>query len=377
MNIIFLVFHGLSECSGISKKIHYQIKGLQASGHKVYLCTYMILKNGHRVRLMDQDIIADYGKGKYAAIKKRVCYDCIYQYAISHQIDFTYVRSFHNANPFTINLFKKLQKAGIKIVMEIPTYPYDLEYVGFPIITQICLKIDKLFRKQLCKHINAVVTFSNYDHIFNQRTIQISNGIDFEAVPLKTNLINRTKELHLIGVAEVHYWHGYDRLIHGIGEYYQRLHEVDVFFHIVGGVGPTEMYNSQHAPGFYELIEKYKIEKQIIFHGQLFGTDLDTLFDSCHFAIGSLARHRSHIDQIKTLKNREYAARGIPFLYSETDSDFDSKPYVLKVEANETPIPVEAVITFYKTLQYSSKEIRDSIKQLSWKEQMHTVTESI
>ncbi|MEG2480028.1 MAG: hypothetical protein RSA50_07120, partial [Mucinivorans sp.] len=43
----------------------------------------------------------------------------------------------------------------------------------------------------------------------------------------------------------------------------------------------------------------------------------DDLFEQADIAIGSLARHRSGITTIKTLKNREYAARGIPFIYSE------------------------------------------------------------
>ncbi len=37
------------------------------------------------------------------------------------------------------------------------------------------------------------------------------------------------------------------------------------------------------------------------------------------------------IFKIKTLKNREYAARGIPFIYSEIDDDFENMPYIIKV----------------------------------------------
>ena len=54
--------------------------------------------------------------------------------------------------------------------------------------------------------------------------------------------------------------------------------------------------------------------------------------------IGSLARHRSGIDKIKTLKNREYAARGIPFVYSETDDDFEHQPYILKAAPDDSPL---------------------------------------
>ena len=37
MKILFLVYHGFSEVSGISKKIHYQVKGLRENGHDVRL----------------------------------------------------------------------------------------------------------------------------------------------------------------------------------------------------------------------------------------------------------------------------------------------------------------------------------------------------
>ena len=82
-------------------------------------------------------------------------------------------------------------------------------------------------------------------------------------------------------------------------------------------------------------------------------------------------------EEIKTLKNREYAARGIPFIYSETDSDFDHKPYVLKAPADETPIDIQEIVKFYKHLSFSPQKIRDSIKDLSWENQMRIVINSV
>lgn len=377
MNIIYLLFHGLSPYSGISKKILYQIKGLEACGHCVSVCTYGLTDNKHRVRMINDEIIADYGTGKLAAAKKRVSYQCIYQYAIKHQAEFIYVRSFHNANPFTIHLFSRLRKANIKIAMEIPTYPYDNEYAGFPFTARLEIQVDKIFRKTLAKYVNAIVTFSDHNRIFGQRTIQISNGVDFNSTPLKKIVSKNNSVIHLIGVAEVHYWHGYDRLIDGLGKYYQNPTNTMVFFHIIGGVWKSEMYHSQHAPGFHELINKYQIEKYIIFHGQKMNEELDDLFNKADFAIGSLARHRSGIDKIKTLKNREYAARGIPFIYSETDEDFDNMPYILKVPADESPVDIHQIIRFYTALNISPRQIRDSIKNLSWKEQMKKVIKEL
>ena len=125
------------------------------------------------------------------------------------------------------------------------------------------------------------------------------------------------------------------------------------------------------------MITVNHLEPYIILHGKKHGDELDTIFDTCDFGIGSLGRHRVGIDKIKTLKNREYASRGIPFIYSETDSDFDSKPYVLKAPADESPIDIQKIIDFYKNNNMSPIEIRESIADLSWKNQMRHVIEEV
>lgn len=384
MKILFLVYHGFSEVSGISKKIHYQVKGLRENGHDVRLCYYGFAENGHRCRYVDNEVIKDYGKGKLSGLRQRISYNCIFDYCIREGIEFVYARCFQNANPWLIHLFKKLRIAGIHAVTEIPTYPYDAEFVGFPFLTRMNLKIDQLFRNKLSAQMDAIVTFSDAKEIFGQRTICISNGVDLDSIPLHQPLAisHQPSAIHLIGVAEVHYWHGYDRLIAGIGEYYSQQLTVnsqhpDVYFHIVGGVGPSEMYDSLHAPGFHELIEKYGIQDHVLFHGQLFGDNLTDVFNQCQFAIGSLARHRSGITNIKTLKNREYATRGIPFIYSEQDSDFDNQPYVLRAPADESPIDILSIIHFMDGFQMKPMEIRRTVINLSWKAQMKEVINKV
>ena len=119
------------------------------------------------------------------------------------------------------------------------------------------------------------------------------------------------------------------------------------------------------------------MERYVILYGKKHGLELDNIFDICDFGIGSLGRHRVGIDKIKTLKNREYAARGIPFIYSETDSDFDSKPYVLKAPADESPINIQDIIDFYKKNIMSPIDIRNSIAKLSWKHQMEQVIKEV
>ena len=380
MKILFLVYHGLSEYSGISKKIRYQVQGLQDNGHEVFLCTYDFDKDGDRVRKINDLIIENYGRGTFAAFRKRICYGSILKYIKEKQIECVYARSFHNANPWTIQLFSSIKAMNVLSVIEIPTYPYDQEYKGVGLNWKIELFVDKLFRHILSKQTNRLVTFTEDNYIFGQKTIKISNGINFDQIKIKNGsnyAIKNNQAIHLIGVADVHYWHGYDRLIEGLGLYYAQNPKRDVYFHIVGNIWDTLLYGCEQAQGFIPLMEKYKIEDKIIMHGSLYGDELDRIFDRCDFAIGSLGRHRSGIHSIKTLKNREYAARGFSFIYSETDSDFDSRAYILKASADESPIQINEMLEFIEKHSFHPKEIRESIKDLSWKEQMKKVIDEV
>ncbi len=377
MRILFLVYHGFSEYSGISKKIHYQVKGLRENGHDVRLCYYDFSPEGHRCRFVDGEVLKDYGKGMIAAVRQRIGYDSIYDYCKEQQIEFVYARCFQNATPWLVRFFKRLRKAGIHAVTEIPTYPYDQEFSHFEWKMRMELKIDQLFRNRLYKEMDAMVTFSDAKEIFGQRTINISNGVDFDSIPLhNSQLSTLNSQLHLIGVAEVHPWHAFDRVVAGIGEYYKCREESlecrDIFFHVVGGVHPHQMKEY-----FTPLIEKYQIQDKIIFHGTLFGDQLTEVFNMCQFAIGSLGRHRSGITVIKTLKNREYATRGIPFIYSEQDSDFDQQPYVIKAPADESPIDIQQIVDFVVRFTMKPEDIRKTVEHLQWKIQMEKVVDAV
>ena len=184
MRILFLTYHGFEEASGISKKMLAQIKGLRQNGHEVHVCYYDIASDGHRCRYIDDTVIKDYGKDSWAAIRQRMSFDCIYDYCIREHIEFVYARCFMNANPWLIRFFKRLKKAGIHAVTEIPTYPYDEEFKTLTFEQRLGLRIDQLFRHRLYKHMDALVTFSDAEEIFGQRTIRISNGVDFDSTPL-------------------------------------------------------------------------------------------------------------------------------------------------------------------------------------------------
>lgn len=370
MKALFLIFHGFDKANGISKKIHYQVKALKECGVDVRLCYYDITATGERRWMVDDEVIADFGTGTTAKVWKRIYYSPIADYARRENIDLVYIRSHHNANPFTLNLVKHLKRTGAKVVMEIPTYPYDQEYSSLSM--KFHLVIDRCFRRQLSRHLDGIVTFSNAETIFGGKTIRISNGIDFDAIPIKQGRHDTSHELHLIGVAEVHYWHGFDRLVNGLAEYYRTNPEYKVYFHIVGPLS-GERERKEILP----VIRDNHLEPYVILHGPLHSEKLNAQFEKADFAIGSLGRHRSGITYIKTLKNREYAARGLAFMYSENDEDFDSMPYVWKVPADESPIDIPRLIDFQRNQAMTPAEIRESVRPLSWKAQMQKVIDKV
>ena len=372
MKGLFIVFHGFAAHNGISKKIFYQCDALRRCGAELRLCSLEVGADGSHRRILDGETLENFGHGLRAKLKKRFSYRSVTDYIRREGVRFLYVRFDHNANPALIRWFAHLKKLGVRIVMEIPTFPYDPEYARASRKTKLVLSVDKCFRNALARQVDRIVTFSQYDTIFARPTIRISNGIDFAHIPLKTNVNDTSNTVHLLGVADIHFWHGFDRVVAGLADYYRRPHEKEVIFHIVGGGSRFTV------PELREQVREQGMEERVVLHGPLWGEALDRAFEEADLGIASLGRHRNGITHIKTLKNREYAARGIPFVYSENDSDFDAMPYVLKAPADESPIDIDALLHFLDGVDRDPAHIRASIEDtLSWDVQMRKVLDQI
>ena len=372
MKGLFVVFHGFSAHSGISKKIFAQCDALRRNGADIELCHIEIAPDGTQRRMVGGQAIRTFGKGLRAKLEKRVSLSDITRYIRHEGVEFLYIRHDHNASPVLIGWLRKVKKLGVRIALEIPTYPYDAEFAQSPAVRKLKLRIDRMFRCRMARYVDRIVTFSDDTEIFGRPTIRISNGIDFNSIPLRKQIRTMENELHLIGVAEIHFWHGFDRLIKGLKEYYAHNPGYKVYFHIVGN-----LFGEREKQEIEDPIQAYNLQDYVFMHGAKHGKELDALFEKADFAVGSLARHRSGIFNIKTLKNREYAARGFGFIYSETDDDFEKMPYIIKAPANETAIDIPGLIAFCKKQTISPQEIRNSIRHLSWKEQMKKVCDDI
>jgi glycosyltransferase involved in cell wall biosynthesis len=104
------------------------------------------------------------------------------------------------------------------------------------------------------------------------------------------------------------------------------------------------------------------LTNNVIFTGALEGKELDLIFNDVHIGIGTLGSYRKKLFSSSTLKVREYAARGLPFILAEDDIDFSNNlEFVYRVPNNSSPINFFNIINWYSDLrqsQISSLEIR-------------------
>ena len=127
MKGLYLHFFGLNNFSGISKKINYQIEALERCGLEMHLCTVEIDSKGVQRRVCNDKEIDNFGNGVFAKFGKWILFNNLFKYIIENGIEFLYVRSFYNTNLMLLRMFSKLKKHGVKVVVEYPTYPYDIE----------------------------------------------------------------------------------------------------------------------------------------------------------------------------------------------------------------------------------------------------------
>ena len=69
--------------------------------------------------------------------------------------------------------------------------------------------------------------------------------------------------------------------------------------------------------------------------------------------------------------------RGIPFIYSEDNEDFDNANYVLKVPADESPINIKQLCDFVISNDFEPCKIRETVSGFTWENQMNQIVEFV
>lgn len=350
--ILFYTHQSIIPADGASKKVFGQVQALKNIGNEVVFI-YPQEKDGMYNLYLDGDL---FKKDMYADNS----YKYIFEYVKSNKFDFLFIRYLASATPAFLVFLRKCKKYVKKIVIEIPTYPYD----GESSLTLYAVK-ERISRKFMYHWVDRVLTFSTEKEIYRIPTIQISNAPAYklplhEASPLSS-------PIRFIAVANIAFWHGFDRFVQGVANYYSNGGNEKIHVTIVGG-GDVKIIDDLKAQ-----VKANSLQDVVQFVGSKDGDELTALFNNADIAIGCLGCHRKGIVQLKSLKNVEYAMRGIPFFYSENNTDFDNKPYILKVPADDSAIDMEAVISFVKNLKMSAKEISADVCHMTWENQFAKV----
>lgn len=351
--------------AGVSRKIKAQISAFQKALGPVTLITPQ-----HDQVAQDGVPITDFKAGKLST--KLLHLSRFYKTVASNDntFDYIYIRYQRSSLAF-ISMLHALRKKNPKsrIIVEIPTWPYRAEAVSLR--EKVLQFTDQLFCRFMARYVDRIVTFSSESEIFGIPTICTENGTDVFHVE-KIDPPKSDTTLHLLGLANLAFWHGYDRVIDGISKYMENGGSHEVIFNIVGAGAELENLKKTAA--------QKGVADHIHFHGPLFGENLTSVMKSCHIGVSTIAIHRSPKDT-SSLKSREFCARGMPFILSTPERDLEHNfPYIFYVPENDDPVDIAALVTFFQHLNtthpnYAVQMRRFAEEHLTWDTKMRPVFE--
>ena len=244
---------------------------------------------------------------------------------------------------------------------------YHKNYTGKTIKGFYIEKTTKKNSSKLSKYVDICLTETKETEVFGIRAIPMDTGIDVNKY--KPHIYKGNPgELHMISVASERLYHGYDRLIHGMKNYKNQ----NIYLHLVGEISNKTKRISHNI----------ELNNRVFIYGYKVGEQLEEIYEHCNIGVGPLAPHRVGGKEGTGIKTKEYFAIGLPYFYAGQELLVpDDYPYVLKLDADDTPIDISKVIKFYETIKddkMMQKNMREfAIENYSWEKILKNAIESI
>ncbi len=265
--------------------------------------------------------------------------------------DFLYIRMLYADKAYFSFLAEvKRSFSNCRIIVEIPTYPYKKEWCANLYGRFMYLK-DILFREKYKRYIDRFVTFSYDETINGVTTIRTMNGVDVEAIsPVAFDREYDPKCINLIAVAFLMRHHGYERVIEGMREYYKSSTDRKVYITIIGDGSEKKKYE--------RLVKKYNLSEYIRLPGPMYGQELDEMYKNVDAGLAGFGFYKDGIEQVGTLKTREYLAKGLPVILGTDDKVFNNinNSYGLVFPNDDSPVDIKKVISFLDRLYLGKKK---------------------
>lgn len=328
--------------SGVISKINSQVKAFNTSGLNCQLLRFKSFYNRINVFYKQSDNV-DYFDLRDVKIK---------------DFQYIYIRKPGAVDYFFVNMLKSIKTISdkIKIVLEVPTYPYDYEFEknvsGF-----LKYSIEKTFRRLLYKYVDRISVIGNYDTIFNIPTLEIDNGLDFENYVIRDVSLNNRDSIDICAVAKFYGPHGYERLFKGLYNYYKANPSTRVMLHMVGD-GPM-------LAEYERIVKKLSLSQYVKFYGFLSGKELRDVYGVCDASIGSLGAYKKKMFDTHELKSTEALAYGIPFVCGCKASRLTDRgfKYFLELPNDNSDIQIDTIINFINEL-YCDEDILTITKNI-------------
>jgi glycosyltransferase involved in cell wall biosynthesis len=353
--------------AGVADKIRAQRAALECLPAEVdlyHLSGPAIVRNGEAVRCA--------GKG---ALAKRFAHYALFNLtlgSIPGPLDFVYMR-YQGSSPLLGLALRRLRRRnpGMVVIVEFPSWPYHTEAVS--IRDRILGWIDRWSRRGLHRVVDRVVTFSRESRILGIPTIATDNGVDVARMP-ELPPPPEDGVVRLLGLANLSFWHGYDRVVEGMARYFASGGAVDVHFDIIGtGTARAQLE---------QLVARHGLGGRVHFHGPRRGAELDALLSQADIGVSSIGMHRLEVDT-SNLKSREFCARGLPFVIAYPDRDFPpGLPFAYHAPADETALDIHDVIAFHRRLLAECPDYRPRMRayaegRLDWSAKMQPVLDAL
>lgn len=371
--ILYVVRYPLEYTYSIMQKVNGQIQELKNMGFEVsYLCyDYKNIFLNCEGKL-EKIGLTTLGKSK--AYFHFISYMDLYRKARdvieNNHYDIVYIRS-APLNHYALKMFLSASCKS-RVVVENPSYSKTENEKLQNVLRRIYGYYSQYLWKISSKYIDLFAIIGDYTDKYRGRpAVNINNGVSLSVIPLRKRMIPPDGKTHILAVASMCEWHGYDRLIAGFSEW-NSPEKDNYIIDFVGDEGDGSLAK------WKALTCNLGLQDQVIFHGRKTGIELSYYYNIATIGMSSLGFYRTGFTTGSVLKLREYMARGLPFLYAHDDPDLNEKlVWCEKIPNNSSPVNMEYIKSFIERIEgvsdISIQMRKYAAEKMTWEAQFNKV----
>ncbi len=374
MRVLFVMKYPLVDQYSIMQKLNGEINAVRNLGHEVEYISfdrdYIYLEKGEKREIIRKTTLG-HSKFYFHTLVFADINKAAEKVISSGKYDLVYFRH----SPIGYRGYKMMKTAKetnkTKVVVEIPSFPLNVDKPK-NLIRKLYVIYSDAWWKKSSKFVSLFAGIGEKaDAFLGVPFINIDNGIDIHLIPKRTEKKSQDGKTHLLAVASMCEWHGYERIIRGIGVWQNEKKE-NYVLDLVGDEGDGSLSK------WKELVHELGLEKQVVFHGRKTGDALTEMYNMATIGLSSLAMYKVGFQSGSVLKLREYMARGLPFIYAHDDPHMSADlPWCLKIPNDDSTVNMDSVDEFVKKI-YQEDELPERMRKyaeenMTWESQFRKI----